>query len=164
MDDRGGLISLSTPTWVWGKVYEFVIRSILAGGMKREKGEVKALNYWLGIDSGVIGVNLSEKLPEGVRQMARLLQKAVEKGAIDPFGRKITAQDGTVKNDGTKTFTPEELLRMDWFCDNVIGEIPAFDEIQPVSQTMVRELGIYRDKLSTETKENKPREDFDHLR
>ena len=164
MDDRGGLISLSTPTWVWGKFYEFVIRSILAGGMKREKGEVKALNYWLGIDSGVIGVNLSEKLPEGVRQMARLLQKAVEKGAIDPFGRKITAQDGTVKNDGTKTFTPEELLRMDWFCDNVIGEIPAFDEIQPVSQTMVRELGIYRDKLSTETKENKPREDFDHLR
>ncbi|MBQ3488649.1 MAG: BMP family ABC transporter substrate-binding protein, partial [Clostridia bacterium] len=56
MDDRGGLIPLSTPVWVWGKFYEQVVRSILSGGMKKEKGETKALNYWLGMDSGVIGV------------------------------------------------------------------------------------------------------------
>jgi len=164
MDDRGGLIPLSTPVWVWGKFYEQVIRSILSGGMKREKGETKALNYWLGMDSGVIGVNLSDKLPQGVRQMALILEKALEMGAIDPFRRKITAQDGTLKNDGSAAFTPEQLLRMDWLCDNIIGTIPRFDEILPVSQTMVRELGIYRDEIPIEKKENKPREDFDHLR
>ena len=164
MDDRGGLIPLSTPVWVWGKFYEQVIRSILSGGMKREKGEAKALNYWLGMDSGVIGVNLSDKLPQGVRQMALILQKAIEMGFIDPFRRRITAQDGTVKNDGTAAFTPEQLLRMDWLCDNIIGEIPKFDEILPISQAMVRELGIYRDEITTEKKESKPREDFDHLR
>ena len=164
MDDRGGLIPLSTPVWVWGKFYEQVIRSILSGGMKREKGETKALNYWLGMDSGVIGVNLSDKLPQGVRQMALMLQKSVERGFIDPFQRKITAQDGSLKNDGSAAFTMEQLLRMDWLCDNIIGTIPKFDEILPVSQAMVRELGIYRDEIPTEKKENKPREDFDHLR
>jgi len=163
MDDRGGLISLATPTWVWGKFYEYVIRSILDGGMKKEKGEGKALNYWFGLDSGIIGVNLSEKLPEGVRQMAKLLLKAVELGGVDPFKRKIVAQDGSVKNDGTVDFTPEQLLRMDWLCDNVIGSIPAFEEILPVSQKMVRELGLYRDRIPTEN-EGKLREDFDHLR
>ena len=164
MDDRGGLIPLGTPTWVWGKFYEQVIRSILSGGMKREKGDTKALNYWLGMDSGVIGVNLSDKLPQGVRQMALILEKALEMGAIDPFRRKITAQDGTLKNDGSAAYTPEQLLRMDWLCDNIIGAIPSFDEILPLSQPMVRELGIYRDEIPTEKKENKPREDFDHLR
>ena len=163
MDNRGDLIPLGSPIWVWGKFYEFAIRSILSGGWKREKGVSTALNYWLGMDSGVIDVSLSDKLPEGVRQMARLLQKGMTSGFVDPFLRKIVAQDGTVKNDGTQRFTPEQILRMDWLCDNIIGTIPPFEEILPISQNMVRELGVYRDSISLE-KEGKPREDFDRVR
>ena len=163
MDSLGELIPLGTPLWVWGKFYEFVIRSILSGGWKREKGDSTALNYWLGMDSGVIGVQLSDKLPEGVRQMAKLLEKGLRDSTLDPFMRKIIAQDGSVKNDGTKKFTPEQLLRMDWLCENVIGTIPPFEDILPISQTMVRELGLYRDAIPTE-KEKRRHEDFDHLR
>ena len=163
MDSRGDLIPLGTPLWVWGKFYEFVIRSILTGGWKREKGDATALNYWLGMDSGVIDVQLSEKLPEGVRQMALLLKKSLRDGTLDPFCRKIIAQDGSVKNDGTRKIPPEELLRMDWLCENVVGKIPPFEEILPISQNMVRELGLYRDNIPTE-KEKRHHEDFDHLR
>ena len=163
MDSRGALIPLGSPVWVWGKFYEFAIRSILAGGWKKEKGVSTALNYWLGMDSGVIGISLSDKLPEGVRQMAKILEKGLADSVIDPFLRKIVAQDGTVKNDGTHRFTPGELLRMDWLCDNVIGSIPPYKEILPISQNMVRELGLYRDSIPTET-EASGREDFDHLR
>ena len=163
MDDRGDLVPLGTPIWVWGKFYEFVIRSIFSGGWKREKGVSTALNYWLGMDSGVIDVRLSDKLPEGVRQMANLLRKGLEDSVIDPFLRRIVAQDGTVKNDGTRRFTPEQLLHMDWLCENVIGSIPPFEEILPISRNMVRELGIYRDTIPPE-KQVRSREDFDHLR
>jgi len=163
MNDRGDLIPLGTPVWVWGKFYEFVIRSIFAGGWKRDKGESTALNYWLGMDSGVIGIRLSEKLPEGVHQFAEILKKGLCDGTLDPFRRRITAQDGTVRSDGTRGFAPEELLHMDWLCDNIVGSIPTFDQILPISQQMVRELGIYRDKIPTE-KEGKPREDFDRIR
>ena len=163
MDDTGGLIALGTPVWVWGKFYEFVIRSILSGGWKREKGVSTALNYWLGMDSGVIGVEYSSRLPEGVRQMAKVLERGISDGSLDPFQRKIIAQDGTVKNDGSRGLTPDELLRMDWLCENVVGSIPPFEEILPYSQTMVRELGIYRDSISTE-KEARHYEDFNHLR
>ena len=162
MDDRGGLIPLGTPIWVWGKFYEFVVRSIFAGGWQRDKEDATALNYWLGMDSGVIGINLSDKLPEGVRQMANLLRQGLENGTLDPFLRRIVAQDGTVKNDGTRHFTPEELLHMDWLCDNIIGDIPPFEEVLPISQPMVRELGIYRDQISTE-QEAKVHENFDRI-
>ena len=163
MDDRGDLVPLGTPLWVWGKFYEFAIRAILAGGWKKEKGVSTALNYWLGMDSGVIDVNLSKKLPEGVRNMAGILKRGLADGTIDPFLRRIVAQDGTVKNDGTHRFSPEELLRMDWLCENIIGKIPPFEEILPVSEKMVRELSVYRDKIPVE-KEAKAREDFNHLR
>jgi hypothetical protein len=99
------------------------------------------------MDSGVIDVKLSDRLPDGVRCMADILRDGLRRGIIDPFARPITAQDGTVKNDGSRTFTPDELLHMDWLCSNVEGVIPSFDEIEPFAHPIVRELGIYRDKL-----------------
>jgi len=150
MDDRAGLVPLGTPAWNWGQFYEYAIRAILSGGMQKEKGSGTALNYWFGLDSGIIELNFSEKLPQGVRQMASLLYQAVKRGYIDPFGRKITAQDGCIQNDGTAQFTSEQILRMDWLCDNVIGSIPSAEEILPVSRKMVQELGIYRDKIPAE--------------
>ena len=163
MDSRGDLVPLGSPVWVWGKFYEFVIRSILSGGWKQDKADTTALNYWLGLDRGVIGIGLSDKLPEGVRQMANLLKTSMESGLIDPFYRRIVAQDGSVKNDGTQHFTPEEVLHMDWLCSNVTGSIPPFEEVLPVSQRMVRQLGIYRDSIPPE-QEVSVREDPSHLR
>ena len=92
-----------------------------------------------------------------------MLKKSLCNGSLDPFARRIIAQDGTVKNDGTRTMSPQEVLRMDWLCENVVGSIPAFDEILPMSQAMVRELGIYRDEIIVQ-KEGSAREDFNHLR
>jgi len=145
LGDRGGLIPLAAPAWVWGNFYEQAVSAYLSGAKLEDKE--KAVNYWLGMDSGVIDVELSEKLPTGVSTLASMLRKGFCMKAIDPFRRKIVAQDGTVKNDGSRTFTPEELLNMDWLCENIIGEIPSFDQILPMSQSIVRELGIYRDSI-----------------
>ena len=145
MDDKGELVPLGSPVWVWGKFYEYVLNSIFSGTWKSEKTGYTALNYWLGMDSGVISVNLSDRLPTGLRTLAGYLQMGLATRMVDPFARRITAQDGTVKNDGTHSFTPDELLHMDWLCDNVLGGLPAEADILPISQAMVKELGIYRD-------------------
>lgn len=149
IDDNAGLIPLGIPVWGWGQFYEYAIKEILLGGMKKEKNGAMALNYWLGLDSGVIGLDISEKLPQGVRQMANLLYVAVKRGYIDPFGRKIIAQDGSMKNDGTVLFSPEQILRMDWLCENVIGSIPSIDEILPDFRKVIQEMGVYRNNSST---------------
>ena len=36
---------------------------------------------------------------------------------------------------------------MDWLCDNVIGEIPEFEQILPEARDIVRMQGIYRDSI-----------------
>ena len=146
VESSGALVPLGSPCWLWGKFYENVIRSILSGSWNSDKTE-RAVNYWWGMDSGVIDVKLSDRLPDGLRSMAEILKQGLRAGTIDPFFRRIVAQDGTVKNDGSRPFTPDELLHMDWLCSNVEGIIPAFDEIEPFAQPMVRELGIYRDQL-----------------
>ena len=162
MGEHSKLIPLGMPVWVWGKFYEVVVNYYLCG-KKVQKDHYSAINYWLGMDSGVIDIELSDQLPAGVRMMAQLLRKNLIEGTLDPFARKIVAQDGTVKNDGTRFLTPKERLNMDWLCENVIGSIPSFDQILPSSRTMVRELGIYRDSIPG-NQEVSPREDFDRER
>ena len=148
LGEDGQLISYASPVWSWGKFYEFVLQSMFSGNWKQGKSSYDAINYWLGMDSGVIGLQLSEQIPEGVATLAKILEKGIIDGSIEPFRRKILAQDGTVMNDGSRSLSPQEILHMDWLCENVHGQIPDFDQILPMSQAMVRELGIYRDSLA----------------
>ena len=163
MDDKGELIPLGSPVWVWGKFYVDVIQGILSGRLKRDK-EGAGRNYWLGMDTDTISIDFSDKLPQGLRTLAEILHDGMRAGAISPFRRRIVAQDGTVKNnDDTTTFTTEELIHMDWLVDNVCGSIPSFDELLPMSRNMVRELGIYKDEIPLQ-KEVKAVENPVHLR
>ena len=147
MDDQGGLIPLASPVWVWGKFYEIIVESALAGTLKDDKANLRAINYWLGMDSGVIDISLSDRLPIGVRTLAELLRTSMRERTLDPFRRKLTAQDGRIISDGSRRLSPDELLRMDWLCHNVMGSIPTFDEILPMSRSIVRELGVYKDQI-----------------
>ncbi len=138
----GKLQPLSSPTWVWGRFYENVVRSLLKGNWDSEKlGQ--AVNLWWGISSGVIDVTLSSDLPEGVRFLADTLKQGIANGTLDPFKRRILDQQGNLRNDGRAIFTPMELLSMDWLCDNVVGSIPAYEDIIPVARPMVDLLGVF---------------------
>lgn len=148
----GSLLPLASPYWNWGVFYVRVIRSIFNGGWEalnaREGGQ--AVNYWWGMSSGVIDVRLSEDLPDGVSHLARILRRGIIDGSIYPFHRQIRSQDGTLRNDGNRWFTPEEVLHMDWLCDNVDGVIPVFEELLPMSRRIVRLQGVYRDRIPPE--------------
>ena len=140
-NDDGEMISLGSPTWVWGQFYENMVRSIMSGSWENEK-EGQIMNLWWGMSSGVIDVALSPDLPEGVRTLAEILKAGITNGTLDPFMRKILDQQGKVRNDGTKSFTPAELMHMDWLCENVEGGFPTYEEILPIARPMVDILGI----------------------
>lgn len=148
--EDGELVHLGAPVWIWGKLYEHMIRSVFNGTWSNSKAGSQAVNYWWGMDSGAIDVSLTDRLPDGLKVLAETLRRGLQDKTIDPFRRKIVAQDGTVKNPGDYSFTPEELLKMDWLCENVDGTIPEYDEVLPFSQAMVRELGIHRENIPLE--------------
>lgn len=145
----GALTPLASPCWLWGTFYEKVARALLHGTLESGK-EALALNYWWGVESGVIDVVLSEKLPESMRCLAEMLRSNLRQGTLDPFFRRIVQQDGSVMNDGSRHFTPEELLKMDWLCENVDGIIPEFSDVLPFAQPLLRELGIHKESIPPE--------------
>lgn len=143
-NENGNQLPLASPVWVWGKFYEQVIRSIIAGSWEKQGGQ--AVNYWWGMNSGVIDVKLSDDLPDGVRALAETLRADMRRGMIDPFFRRIWDQEGVLRNDGSRGLSPEELLHMDWLCGNVHGVIPGYGDVLPYSKSMVELLGVFQDE------------------
>ena len=144
------LTPLGSPCWNWGKLYEHVIRSVLAGSWDADKDSPQAVNYWWGMKNGTVDIQLSEQLPEGVGTLARILIQQLQSGELDPFARTIVTQEGSIINDGSRSLTADEILRMDYLCHNVEGCIPGFDELLPMSKPMVRELGLYKEEIPAE--------------
>lgn len=150
----GSMLPLAVPCWNWGPFYEKVMLCIMSGEFD-SKTPGRAINYWWGMNSGVIDVQLSDALPDGVRSLAEILKNGIISGAVDPFKCRLVDQNGVVRSNGDRDLTPEEIMFMDWLCDNVEGSIPEFDQLLPSSQEMVRVLGVYRDKIPPETEEEK---------
>ncbi len=54
-----------------------------------------------------------------------------------------SAQGGAVVQEGPYAqLTPEQILRIDWLCDNIVGHIPAFDELIDEAKPLVRLQGV----------------------
>lgn len=141
---------LASPYWDWGAFYVQIARTILSGEWESSiftRKDERAVNYWWGIANGVIGLEWTDKMPEGTKALANLLMEGIRHGSADPFQRRIVSQDGIVRNNGSNVFSPEEVLHMNWLCDNVIGSIPEFDDLSEKGQAITRLQGIYRDQI-----------------
>lgn len=147
--DDGSNELVASPYWDWGSFYLQIAQSILGGEWETPSGkrEDRAVNYWWGIASGVVGLDFTDKLPEGTKALANILKAGIKNGTVDPFLRKVVSQEGVVHNDGTKTLSTAEILQMDWLCDNVIGTIPEFDSLSEKAKVITRFQGIYRDTI-----------------
>ena len=155
MHDNGEREWLASPYWDWGTFYVQIARSILSGEWESSIFNYKdkrAVNYWWGIANGVIGMEVSDAIPDGTKALVNLLMDGIRHGSVDPFQRKVISQDGVMHNDGSNVFTPEEILHMDWLCNNVMGEIPAFEMLSEKAQKITRLQGIYQDEIPPEKK------------
>lgn len=144
---------IASPYWDWGAFYVQISRSILSGEWESpifKYKDKRAVNYWWGIANGVIGLEWTQDMPDGTKALANLLMEGIRHGTVDPFLRKVISQEGIVRNEGDDVFTPEEILHMDWLCNNIIGSIPSFEELSEKAQKITRLQGIYRDQIPPE--------------
>ena len=147
--EDGVATNLVMPLWNWGVFYEKLIHSILAGAYETEgDAEVKALNYWWGISAGVIDLIYSKNVPKGVKRLAEHIEYDISVEDVVPFFGEIYAQDGTLKNEAEQSMSPEDIMKMDWLVENVIGEIPSIDLLQEQAKTVVELKGVEEKKES----------------
>jgi hypothetical protein len=94
------------------------------------------------MSSGVINIELANTLPDGVRQLANILKDGLIRNTVHPFQGTITDQEGNIRVDPETNLTPEDLMQMNWLCENVEGRIPTMDELLPMSRETTELLAL----------------------
>ena len=141
--ENGEASNLLMPVWNWGIYYEKLLQRILAGSYKSEdERDNKALNYWWGMSADVIEVVYSKHVPVGVQRLADKMQYDIKLGDIVPFYGKIYAQDGTLKNTANREMNPDDIMKMDYLVENVIGEIPTIESLSEKAKKIVELKGV----------------------
>ena len=152
---RGDLYPLASPRWNWGTYYERTVRALMAGGIESLRSSDQAVNDWWGLSAGVVEVDADDSLPVGMKHLADILKYGIIDESIDPFRGPVRDQQGALRVAEDGSLTPEELIRMDWLCEHIDGGIPAFEELLPQSQALVRLLGLHRETIPPLTEELK---------
>lgn len=141
--ENGEPHNIAMPLWHWGKFYEQLIRTIMDGTWKYDDNDgTKAINYWWGLSAGVVDVIHSQNLPIGTRRLVQLLKDNITRGEFNPFSGILYSQEGMVQSDPDRTLSPEEIIRMDWLAENVIGLIPAQKELTEQAKPVTQQSGL----------------------
>lgn len=148
----GNIMQLAAPVWSWGKYYEAIVRTVLAGtyDARALSKNNMSMNYWLGMASGVIDIELSDNLPYQSKKMIEGLRRAIIEGTLEPFCAEMHSQTGIIHTADEPSLTREEILTMDWLNDNVIGEIPPVEALNESSQSMAAVTGVQKDETQQE--------------
>lgn len=137
-------INLAMPVWHWGKFYEKMIRNIMSGSYKYDEAsdETKGLSYWWGMSAGIIDVICSHHLPIGTARLIDLLKTNICKYDFNPFTGTLYSQDGIVQESLDNVMSPEDIMKMDWLAENVVGTIPKMDELVEQAKPVVQTQGV----------------------
>ena len=152
----GTVQDIAMPFWHWGEFYVRIIQSIFNGTWENEDGDARAINYWWGMASGVVDVLLSRSLPQPTRRLVQLLRRTICTSEFDPFagvrGQDDTAAPfsalGTDGQQELKKLSPDEVIRMDWLADNVVGSIPTLDQLIEEAKPLVQLQGVNRQDIA----------------
>ncbi len=140
-----GKNNLAMAIYQWGPFYEKLTNSILRGSFRTEDvGENKAINYWWGLSANVIDIIYSEKLPVGTTKLIGLMKEDISSGNFQPFSGPLYDQDGTLRCEPDQAFKPEDIVKMDWLADNIVGTIPTIDDLKEEAKPIVALRGLYK--------------------
>ncbi|MBR0400603.1 MAG: BMP family ABC transporter substrate-binding protein [Mogibacterium sp.] len=136
--------NLAAPIWKWGKLYEIIIKSILDGTYQLKLLDKKdqATNYWWGMISGVVDVELADDLSPYTLQLVNILRSDIISGSMNPFDGELRSQEGLVKHAYDTPLSSKDIITMNWLNENVIGEIPDHSTLTETGRETVKVSGV----------------------
>lgn len=104
----------------WGKYYATQIQALKDGTWNGKR-------LWLGMSDHIAQLNnLSDKIPAAVRQQVLQVEQQIENKTFNVFSGPILNNRGRPLVRAGEFLSDEELERMNWYVDGIVGETPSF--------------------------------------
>ena len=142
------ITNLAVPIYKWGKLYETIVKTIIEGTYHASLVDKKdqATNYWWGMISGVVDIELSDSLSSYTKQLVGVLRQDIIDGRFNPFDGELRSREGLIRGGDDEPLSSRDIILMDWLNENIIGEIPKIDELSDDAKTTVKYSGVEKAK------------------
>ncbi|MGA8260392.1 MAG: BMP family ABC transporter substrate-binding protein [Arenicellales bacterium] len=118
MSKYGPKTELTAATHHWGKFYIKIAKEVLNGTWKPE-------SVWGGLKDGMVNIApLNSAVPESVAKEVEARKQAIIDGKFHPFQGPIKDQDGKVRVPEGQMLSDEQLQKLDWYVEGVVGKLP----------------------------------------
>ncbi len=144
--ENGELKPLVLPVWNWSVFYEWILQSMLNRTYRQDEERTsRSLQYYWGLSSGAVRLLFGEKLPREVRYLGEILVRDVAAGNCRPFFEPEIGEDGRPDWEHLdRSLDLEEILEMEDLEDNIIGEIPDYEELTDWAKGLVNICGVQK--------------------
>lgn len=116
---------IAAPVWNWGIFYEKMLRNIMVNSRKIFGPGQKVVNFWWGMDSGIVDFFYSKRLvPRETQKLINFLKSMIINGVYHPFTGPVYSQHQELKIRQDEIATREQIITMNWFVDIVDSELP----------------------------------------
>lgn len=142
------ITNLAAPVYRWGKLYETIIRTIIDGTYYSGAVDKKdrATNYWWGMISGVVDIELYDSVSPYTRQLVEILRRDIIDGNVNPFDGELRSQEGLVRRADDAPLTSMQVITMEWLSENIEGGIPKMDSLIDEAKATVKYSGVGKTK------------------
>ncbi|HOI63420.1 MAG TPA: BMP family ABC transporter substrate-binding protein [Mesotoga sp.] len=106
---------LASPVWNWGVFYEKVVREVMDKNWK-------SYQYWGGIKDAIVDISMSPLVPQTISDNVRAEREKIISNDLHPFEGPLYDQSGKMRCSAGERPSDDELLSMNWFVRNVVGE------------------------------------------
>jgi basic membrane protein A len=119
MSKFGPKAQLAAVTHHWGEYYTKTAQSVLDGSWKPG-------SLWGGMKDGMIKVEaFNDAVPKDVVELVNAKAAAIKAGEFHPFTGPISTNDGREIAGNGVVLTDEQLGKMDFYVQGVVGKVPA---------------------------------------
>lgn len=143
LEEDGSVRNIAAPVIRWGEYYKIIVRLIREGSWNRQSSG-RFINYWWGMSAGVLDLRITGRLPYQSAKMISLVRRGLIDGRMDPFEGELHSQEGIVQSAGKGRLRPEDIIAMDWLCDNIIGTVPPYHSLKPSAKDLAETSGVSR--------------------
>lgn len=132
--------NLLLPIYRWDQFYEMLIKAIINGNFKNDKE--KAANIFLGLESGVLELIESEKIPNQTKQLIKLLIDSIQNKTVRPFTGPIKDIDGKIVCEKDSFLRAKDIAKIDWLIEGVEGSIPSVKDLKGDIGSFIASQGV----------------------
>ncbi|HIT70169.1 MAG TPA: hypothetical protein IAC36_09715, partial [Candidatus Aphodomonas merdavium] len=91
---------------------------------------------------GTLDLAITQRMPPALRRLVNAMHESIREGMVRPFEGTLRDQSGSVRCEREAALSPAQILTMDYLAENVIGRIPATQELRPEAKALVELQGL----------------------